>query len=361
ETTASLPLGAVRLTDQHPPGDDRPWTAVTAMRKTARRLLRKALPWRDWRQSRLVGAGGSFTNLGRIAMARRGLATEPIHGTVVTTGEVEALLEWLATMTTEERARVPGMNPDRADIILAGMAVTAELMALMDARDVTVSAHGLRDGLLLEMVGVGALPAHSGDPLRPMREFVDRCRGDRRHVEQVRHLALSLYDSLADELGCGAEERALLEAAALLHDVGQLVSFNRHHKHSYQLIMHADRLGLSHRDRTLVALISRYHRKKGPSRRHQEFDALHEDDQEIVRRLAGLLRVADGLDRGHTAAVERLTVSLLDDRCVIRAFPRLHDADLSLEVWGADRKKDLLERALDREVIVAAGQGPTAR
>lgn len=355
ETTASLPLGAVRLTDQHQPDDDRPWVAVKEMRKTARRLLRKALPWRNWRQSRLIGAGGSFTNLGRVALARRNLATDPVHGTRVATGEVEALLEWLATMTNEERARVSGMNPDRADIILAGMAVTAELMSLLDARDVTVSAHGLRDGLLLQMVGDGSTTTHAGDPLRPLREFVDRCRGDRRHVEQVRELALVLFDELAGELGSQPDERELLEAAALLHDVGQLVSFDRHHKHSYQLIMHADRLGLSSRDRTLVALISRYHRKKGPSRRHDEFDALDADDQEIVRRLSGLLRVADGLDRGHTAAVGRVTASLLDHQCVIRAWPRLPDADLSLEVWGADRKKDVLEKVLDREVVVTLG------
>jgi exopolyphosphatase/guanosine-5'-triphosphate,3'-diphosphate pyrophosphatase len=325
------------------------------MRKTARRHLKKAMPWRDWRQATLIGSGGSFTNLGRIAMARRGLATDPIHGTTVTTGEVEALLEWLSTMTTAERVKVPGLNPQRADIILAGMAVTAELMSLIDAREVTVSAFGLREGLLLEMVGAEVAPGKASDPLRLLREFVDRCRGDRRHVEQVRLLALALYDALAEELGCGPEERWLLEAAALLHDTGQLVSYARHHKHSYQLIMHADRMGIGVRDRTLVALVSRYHRKRGPSRRHEEFAALDPDDQQIVRRLSGLLRVADGLDRGHTASVDRLTVTLLDDRCVIRAYPRLQGADLSLEVWGADRKKDVLEKGLGREVVVAAG------
>jgi exopolyphosphatase/guanosine-5'-triphosphate,3'-diphosphate pyrophosphatase len=355
EATASLPLGAVRLTEAFPPHDDNPWVAVRAMRKAARRHLKKAMPWRDWRQATVIGSGGSFTNLARIAAARRGLATDPIHGTTVTTGEVESLVEWLATMTTAERAKVPGLNPQRADIILAGIAVTAELMSLLDARELTVSAFGLREGLLLDMVGAESAPSKASDPLRLLREFVDRCRGDRRHVEQVRLLALTLYDALADELGCNAEERWLLEAAALLHDTGQLVSYARHHKHSYQLIMHADRLGIGLRERTLVALISRYHRKKGPSRKHEEFAALQDDDQQIVRRLSGLLRVADGLDRGHTASVDRMTVTLLGDRCIIRAYPRLQGADLSLEVWGADRKKDVLEKGLGRDVVVAAG------
>jgi exopolyphosphatase/guanosine-5'-triphosphate,3'-diphosphate pyrophosphatase len=174
-------------------------------------------------------------------------------------------------------------------------------------------------------------------------------------VEQVRILALTLYDALAEELGCAPEERWLLEAAALLHDVGQLVSYSRHHKHSEQLILHADRLGLGARERTLVAMISRYHRKRGPTQKHEGFAALPREEQQVVRRLSGLLRVADGLDRGHTAAVHRLSVTLLDDRCVIRAYPRLNGADLSLEVWGAQRKQDVLEKRLGRELVIAAG------
>src|SRR5690606_22365125 len=110
----------------------------------------------------------------------------------------------------EERQRVVGLNPQRADIILAGLAVTAEIQALLAGRELTVSAFGLREGLLLEMVGAQAAAAKSSDPLRPLREFVDRCRGDRRHVEQVRHLALSLFDQLAEPLGCDPAERWLL-------------------------------------------------------------------------------------------------------------------------------------------------------
>ena len=354
EVTRSLPLGAVRLTETHLNGRKDPRKAVAALRKSVRGTLRKALPWRNWVQARLIGSGGSFTNLGRMVAARRGHSGESVHGSVVNTGEVEALLEWLSTKTVAERAGVTGLNPQRADIILAGLAVTAELLAMVDAREFTVSAYGLREGLLLEMVDAQT-PAKSADPLRMIREFVDRCRGDRRHVEQVRVLALSLYDQLGVPLGCSPEERWLLEAAALLHDVGQLVSYEKHHKHSFQLISHAERIGLGARDRALVALISKYHRKGGPNRKDEEFARLSEPDQAIVRRVSGLLRLADGLDRGHTASVERVTVTLLDDRCVVRAYPRLQSTDISLEIWAADRKGDVLAKALGREVVVAAG------
>jgi exopolyphosphatase / guanosine-5'-triphosphate,3'-diphosphate pyrophosphatase len=351
ESTISLPLGAVRLTESHLSGRKDPRKEVESVRKDIRRMLRKSFPWREWTNPIFIGSGGTFTNLGRMAVGRRGLPVpDSIHGTSVPTGEVEQLLEWLCTRTPEQRKNVVGLNPERADIILAGLAVTAELLDLSDARSVTISAFGLREGLLLEMAGATA-PA-GNDPLRVLREFVERCQGDRRHVEQVRYLALQLYDQLGEVLGCTPEERALLEAAALLHDVGQLVSYRRHHKHSYQLIMHADRLPLSPRDRAIVALVSRYHRKSGPKKKHEDFGEMETPDQAIVRRLSSLLRVADGLDRGHTAVVDTVQSELTDERLTIRVAPRLANADISLELWGATRKGDVLARLLGREVEV---------
>ena len=357
ELNLSLPLGAVRLTEAHLPGRRPSWREVQDLRKVVRRKLRKAFDAAEWNAPSVIGSGGTFTNLGRMAIARRGLPIpDAVHGTAVGTGEVEGLLEWLTTKSPAERQQIPGLSPYRADIILAGLTVTAELLELVSARKVTVSAFGIREGLLLDMVGGDGVNAPQ-DPLRLIREFCERCQTDRRHVEQVRALALQLLDQLGPALGCEPEDRALLEAAGLLHDVGQLVSYRRHHRHSYQLIMNAERLNLSARDRAVVALVSRYHRRSGPSRKHGEFDALAAEDQLMVRRLSALLRVADGLDRGHTAIVEKVQVELTDDRCTIRAAPRYMDADISLEVWGADRKKDVLEKELDREVVILQGVG----
>ncbi|MEO8452272.1 MAG: Ppx/GppA phosphatase family protein [Gemmatimonadota bacterium] len=354
ELTKSLPFGAVLLTETWLTGERELPKEIAALRTHVRKRLRKAIPRREWNNTTVIGSGGSFTNLGRMVRARRGHGQgEAVHGEVVSTAEVEQLLEWLSTKTSEERTQVPGLNPQRADIILAGIAVMAELLDVVEARNITISAFGLREGLLLEMVGGDA--TLTVDPLRAMRDFVDRGQGDRRHVEQVRVLALTLFDRLGDALGCEESEQFLLEAASLLHDVGQVVSYRKHHKHSYQLIMHAERLSLTSRDRALVALISRYHRKKGPSRKHEEFARLPQDEQEIVRRLSALLRVADGLDRGHTAAVDQVTTRLEKDRLLIRISPRTRNADLALEKWGAARKADVLERALGRRVVVSAG------
>jgi exopolyphosphatase/guanosine-5'-triphosphate,3'-diphosphate pyrophosphatase len=353
ELSRSLPLGAVRLTELYL-GDGRDGIAgMRKLRTQIRKQLRRGVGEREWSAARVIGSGGTFTNLARMAVSRRGGAPiEMVHGLSLSTAEVEHLLEWLATRTPDQRRAIPGLNPQRADIILAGVAVCAELLAFAGARSITVSAYGLREGLLLEMAGAGA--ERRSDPLRLVREFAERCQSDRRHVEHVRHLALLLFDQLGAHLGAHPDERFLLESAGLLHDVGQIVSYRGHHRHSHELIMHADRLNLSPRDRLLVALISRYHRKSGPKKSHPEYAALPREDRQIVRRLSALLRVADGLDRGHTAIVESLAAELRPDRIEVTVVPRFAAADLSLECWGGTRKSDVLANLTKREVVIRA-------
>jgi exopolyphosphatase/guanosine-5'-triphosphate,3'-diphosphate pyrophosphatase len=351
ELTLSLPLGAVRLTELYLPGERSIQRELASLRKYIRKQLKRSISSKEWTAVTVIGSGGTFTTLGRVTRARRGQPTgESVHGVSVETAEVERLLDYLASRSPEQRRQVPGLNPERADIILAGLAVTAELLDWVRSRSISVSAFGLREGLLLEMAG--AEEPVIRDPLRLFREFAERCQTDRRHVEHVRKLALQLFEQLGPALGCRPEEQLLLEAASLLHDVGQLVSYRKHHKHSYSLITHAERLGLAPRDRELVAIVSRYHRRAGPRRKHPEFAALTPDDQDVVRRLSAILRVADGLDRGHSAAVQTVTAELSGDALALTVEAANHQTDLGLECWGASRKADVMAKLLQRDVIV---------
>lgn len=355
EHAISLPFGAVRTTEQHfPPGADA-LQGVRKLRAAVRARLRKAVPAREWAGARVFGSGGTFTNAARVALTRdRGRLPEQVHGEQLGLGHMERVLEWLAALPVEQRRRIEGLNPERADIIVAGLAVAVETLEHFDASSVMVSAFGLREGLLLHLAkSDGAEAPH---PLRILRRFADRCRTDRRHVEQVLRLSRTLFDALGKRLGCEPADWPLLEAAALLHDVGQLVSYKGHHKHSYHLILHAEVLPFTPHERALIGIISRYHRKSPPSKKHEEFAALPKEDRARVRRLAALLRVADGLDRGHVAAVDHARVSTAPGRIRIEAVPGLADADLTLELWGATRKADLLGKLLkvNVEVVSAA-------
>ncbi len=352
EQSASMPYGAVRVTETYLQGGKNPFRQVRKIRNAVRKALRRSLPGREWTRSRVIGSGGTFTNLGRMVAAQRDLPTVgQVHGMTVAVADVEQLLDRLSHMSPEERRQLPGLNPQRADIIVGGLAIMSALLDWVEAREVTISAFGLREGLLLEMAGLAGR-GEPEEPLREAREFVERCQVDREHAEHVRALAVELFTQLQGHLGAGPEERRLLETAALLHDIGQMMSYRKHHKHSYQLIMHAERLNLAPSDRSLVALIARYHRKKGPRGKHEGFSALDRSEQAVVRRLSGILRVADGLDRGHVGAVRGLKTSLDQKRLVITASPARKSADIGLECWSAGSKADVLGKVLGVEVEV---------
>jgi exopolyphosphatase/guanosine-5'-triphosphate,3'-diphosphate pyrophosphatase len=248
-------------------------------------------------------------------------------------------------MSLEERLEVPGLNAGRADIIVAGLAVIAEVMARLDTPRLVVSAYGIREGLLLENARIKPSVAGPGDAReRSVRRLADACHFEERHSVQVQRLSLQLFDALGARLGCTPAERDTLSAAALLHDIGYHISYDRHHKHSFYLISHAELLGMSPAEQMVVAHVARYHRGAEPAKRHAEFSALDRLMRRQVRRLSALLRVADGLDRGHVAAVDRVKVRWIE-RCIrISTVPRIAARSLRLELWGASRKAGLLEQ-----------------
>ena len=142
----SLPLGAVRLTERLLP--------LAELLDEIRRELEAALPAPEWSGSSVIGSGGTFATLASMDLARRGSVSRSVHGVTVTTAEVKQVVLRLASLPLQQRRQVPGLRPERGDIIVAGLAVVLQLLERIEAEGVTVSGFGLRDGLLLEMVGV---------------------------------------------------------------------------------------------------------------------------------------------------------------------------------------------------------------
>jgi exopolyphosphatase/guanosine-5'-triphosphate,3'-diphosphate pyrophosphatase len=357
EQVVSLPLGAVRLTEEFARRDplrDKDWRKL---RRAIDRVLEEQLD-PAFRPELLIGSGGTFTNLAEMIMADREGRTAPAHGYAIGRAELESLAERLREMPLAVRRQVPGLNPARADIIVAGAAAVARLARRLGVRAILVNERGIRDGLLLAMLGE-RLPAPAvGDRMNSVRAFARKCRSNERHNRHVAELAGRLFDGVRARAGMPAEARDLLVAAALLHDVGYLISHSGHHKHAYHLILHGDIRGFSGREIELIANVARYHRRAFPKKSHVNFARLEPADRRLVRRLAGLLRVADGLDRTHT---QRVT----DVRCVWRAG-RLRvlvsaRSDPRIELGDAQRKADLLARALRARVTVAWRRGRALR
>ena len=358
----SLPFGAVRLTERYLRAGSRR-RDVERLRADLRAELRAMLRARDWRGAQLIGSGGTFTNLASVLAARRGIQmARTVHGTHIPRGELEHVLDMLQEMTPAERVEVPGLNPARADIIVAGLAVAAEVMARIEARELQVSAYGIREGLLLESARVAPTVADPGEAReRSVREFAERCHFEEPHARNVQELALQLFDQIGSRLELGAGDRRILADAALLHDVGYHINYDKHHKHSYHLILHAELLGMNPEEQVAVANVARYHRGAAPKKKHRNFGGLEKPLRDRIERLAAILRVADGFDRGHVGAVARIKARWSERALRLTPVAASPTASLRLELWGASRKSELLATLIGRPVEIIAPSGEVVR
>jgi exopolyphosphatase/guanosine-5'-triphosphate,3'-diphosphate pyrophosphatase len=172
---------------------------------------------------------------------------------------------------------------------------------------------------------------------------------DAAHPVQVARLALALFDQLRPIHGLGNAERRYLRYAALLHDIGILSGAKGHHKRSQRIILRAPGLPLKGLERRLAAQVARYHRKAMPSTRHALYAALDRPDRRRVRVLAGLLRVADGLDVGHRRAIKSLSCRVTGDQIVVTCAAA---GDAETERARALEKGRLMEKAFRRRLAI---------
>ncbi|HEX2397353.1 MAG TPA: Ppx/GppA phosphatase family protein [Solirubrobacteraceae bacterium] len=346
----SWPLGTVRMTERFM-AEER--TSAKQLRRL-RDHVREELGDHGWRESpgnQLVGLGGTVRNLAAAAQRSAGLPTFGVQGFRLTRGAVGALVEELASMPASERGRMPGIKPERGDVILAGAAVIEAVMDIGGHDALEVTEAGLREGAFFEWYLAPAdPPLFASVREASVRNLAAQYDSDRPHVEHVAALALQMFDALG-EAGvhpADAWERELLWAAAMLHDIGMTVDYDDHHKHSRYLILNAGLPGFSPREVALIAQAARYHRKGSPGLGDLSPLAQDGDDQRLAR-LAALLRVAEQLERSRDQAVRGADVAVEDSRVTIRLVA---DADVSVAHWAAERQADIFARAFGRRLAV---------
>ncbi|MHC5002970.1 MAG: Ppx/GppA phosphatase family protein [Planctomycetota bacterium] len=351
-----LRLGAVRLTERFDLADEIRPEQYSALRDELDKRLRKLIRRPPFAPQLVIGTGGTFTNLASMAMHRgcgpreTDLLPFAVRGFELRRAEVKHFLNLLRKLPLRERKRVPGLNPDRADIIVAGLTIVDRVLKHLHVNRLCVHDQGIRAGLLHATIDElwpesADLNGQPFDRLRAVRQFAAACHHEQHHAEHVASLAMQLFNDLAAALGGDATwskpgSGELLLAAALLHDVGYLINYSKHHKHTYHLIQHSGLPGFTRRELEVVANIARYHRGAKPRSRHANLDGLEASDRELVRRLAAILRLAVGLDRSHAQQVRGIAVRAGEDGVVVDVDAA---AKPEVELWGAARKRGLFE------------------
>jgi exopolyphosphatase/guanosine-5'-triphosphate,3'-diphosphate pyrophosphatase len=301
----------------------------------------------------VVGSSGTILDLARMVAARRGeIMPVSLNQSGFTRAEFLALHEELLRSRASQRRRMPGLEPKRVDLITAGSTFLATAMDLFGFEELTVSEWALREGILLETIGRHDPADWSDDPRAIRRASVQslarRCNYPEDHSRHVASLALRLFDDTTELHKLDAHHRELLEYAALLHDIGEHIAHDGHDRHAAYLIRHGALRGFTPQEITLLAALARWHRRGDPEAT-EELGSLSTDNEVGLRCLAALLRLADGLDRGHTQAVRDVHVRVRSSLVLIHLET---ESDVELDVWGARSKRQLFERVFGREVEI---------
>ncbi len=301
----------------------------------------------------LVGIGGTVRNLARIDQKRRHYPLDRLHGYRLTYQALEEIVDILRNSSLYERESLPGLNRERADIILAGAVILRQSMLQGGFSELLVSGQGLREGLFYEHFLAGQkVPLFSDKRAFSVQNLALVHNYEELHTLKVRELSLSLFDQLQALHGYGLWERELLSYGAILHDIGVEVGYYDHHKHSAYLILNAALLGFTHREIVLLAMLARYHRKG--SINVSEYRAiLADDDEERLSRLSALLRIAEYLERSKSQVVRALRVTIKDSGIKIHVQA---SGDATVEVWDANRRTSLFKKAFGREVEIVIGE-----
>ena len=348
----SLKLGAIRLTRRFFDGQRTHPGAVDACRRHVRStIVPFAREVRRLEPEVAVGSSGTITTLAEMAAMRATGHRPRSSSNLVLTAEQlgELVAELVAAPTPEARAELPGLDASRADIILAGALILEQVVEELELAELVTSDHALREGVLLDTWRRrhgGSLHHLSDLRRRSVLDLGELMDEDPAHSAHVARLALQLFDATRDRHGLGDDSREILEAAALLCNVGTFLSHAQHHKHSYYVIRSTDRLaGFNDDEMERIAIVARYHRKSEPKSGHAEYAALAKRTQREVGALAGILRVAVGLDRNHAARVAGVAVKDKGDRLVVKAVPA-DGADIALDLYAAAARTSLLDGAL---------------
>ncbi len=316
---------------------------------------------------RVIGTSGTILSLGALAVGSgRAVASDALRNRRIPVKQIRRVRRELSGMTLADRLRIPGLDPRRADLAVAGAIVLDTILKRLGARDLTICDLALREGLALDYIRrnraqIANVERYPDVRRRSVFELAERCSYARDHSRQVARLALELFDQTQPAHRLDARAREWLEYAALLHDIGEHISHARHHKHSYYLVKNGDLRGFEPEEVELMALITRYHRRGQPKRSHDGYGQLGSEARRTVRTLAAIVRVAESLDRSHQHSVASLEIVPGAQDYLVRLKP---DGDTELEVWAAQRNAAPLAKALRRVIrfeVAASGARAGAR
>lgn len=356
-STVSLPLGAVRLTNQFlhhdPPRKSELRQMYGLIRREVERSAERILRARP---KVVIATSGTAETLAAIC---HGLyKTRGARAATVSRAQMRRIAKLLARLSLAERRQLSGVGPRRAEIIPAGAAVYSALLDRYQLSGFRFSPLGLRDGLLELMAAEYDRSTRSGKQIESerwdsIRNAVAHYRVDLHHALQVREMAMRLFAGLKSVHRLPPEYAEWLSAAAMLYEVGDYVNRNGHHRHTYYIISHSEILGYTPEQRQIIAAIARYLGKSRPAPDDGPIKVLLPADQEFLPRASFLLRLARALNLSRSGAIRDAKVTVRDGEVRLRLQRKLSTSG-DLELWAVEKEKSYFREVFGRELSAAA-------
>jgi len=347
----SLKLGVSRLSEQFltadPPTPRQIRDLETHLSEEMGDLLKSA---RRAGVERAIGTSGTVNTLVAMARAARGEELGRLAGASASAGEVAHIRRRVVECDLADRLELPGMDTKRADLMPASAILTDYILRHSGAPELVACTWALREGLLLELAGIASRRQAIDARKHSVAALAQKFEGANTHGQTVAKLAGQLFDATAEALELPAHAGEILEYAALLHDIGHSIDHDRHNRHSYYLIKNAELFGFTPEEIESIAQVARGHSKQGAKVDSAELYALPEDKRRMVRGLAAILRVADGLDRTHFGTVRNVHVSYAPGKVYIDVDAGSEHAEL--ELWTCEKRIDLLAKLLGRRIVL---------
>ncbi len=371
--TMSLPLGAVRLTQEFLSDINQPAAEDLARMK---QFIRRELGRAGRRFGRLTNvqviatsgtaaalfqaAGAPLKNGAGAPSKKRAIVHADAHGKtssgkrVASTEEIRRLAKKLPRMVNEERSRVPGVGPRRSEIIVAGAEVYAQVLEHLGLTGFRYSPLGLRDGILAQMLAEQDThtTAHQQIERDRWESVLATCKRygvDQRRAEPVRAHAAQLFRDLERLHQLPPEYRQWLDAAAMMRDVGKYINYQGHHRHTQYIIAGSELYGFTPQQRAIVSGIARYLGKSRPAPQDRAFRYIAPAEHDNVKRAIVLLRLAVALNQDRASDVRRVTVRLYPKRVLLELQPGRTGAEL--ELWSLRKEADYFREIFRRELF----------
>jgi exopolyphosphatase/guanosine-5'-triphosphate,3'-diphosphate pyrophosphatase len=295
-----------------------------------------------------IATGGNVESIGDLRVQ----LCDADDDSSITVEELDSILKQLQSRSYEDRMRDFGLRSDRADVIIPAIIVLQIVSKEANAGEIKIPRVGLREGLLIDMaqhLKSAVVPVQRTQLITSARLVGRKYDYDAQHAQAVAGFAVALFDATKRLHKLGSDERVLLEAAALLHDVGYYIGMTNHNKHSLYLINSSPLIGVDQLEKSIIALIARYHSGSIPKASHKEFMALSPKRREIVLKLAVLLRLAEALDREHGSKVEKFQLIIRKRKLILRLKGQ---GDLLLEKWALGLGARFFEKIYKRKMVV---------